>query len=415
MPNEEFKTPPLSFPALTVFDSISKETLPPPTPIKTDSRPSFVDLAEIIPISESANDQSQKTALEKRIKFFAPKRDRFPADQPILTLTKNQGSDVMFPRPETSPVVPPTPPEPSYRKPAIFRALTMNVGALPKIFRDVSGSSAADPNKAFPAIRRHIDPSLYDFVGIQEVFSDYALLSDRDFAYREGPTKARGNFLGDGLVQFSGLPLTQLNRSKWSSCSGGFSDGSDCLASKGFSVSIIKIGDYEAYVYTAHFDAGTTLSDHEARKKQMYQLVDDIETRTNKRDLPVFIMGDLNLNLIPPSEQKARANEVDDSDIYRFLRNSAHFKDAFNAPNKPSGDKYKKITFGLDRILYRETKDVKINVESWGVPPELAAHQSEKDHAPITAKFTLSDANAPIDTVLRRRPDAVIAELIPTL
>lgn len=176
------------------------------------------------------------------------------------------------------------PPEKNHGR---FSLLTYNVAGLPEFL------SQSDPRRNIPVISRLLN--LYDVAFVQEDFAYHPqLASSAQHPYRTPPVvQNERTGIGDGLNIFSRLPFTGLERVTWTSCYGKLSDGADCLAPKGFTLSVHEVAPGVVIdMYNLHMDSGRSDGDAMARAEQAAQLLSHIERRSSGR--PVVVAGDTN-------------------------------------------------------------------------------------------------------------------------
>ncbi len=161
-----------------------------------------------------------------------------------------------------------------------FSILSYNVAGLPQVL-----SSADDREEYTPIIGELVND--YDIVNVQEDFNYHAYLYETD--EHEYRTATSGGVpLGDGLNTMSNYSYTDFVRVAWDDC-----NGTDCLTPKGFSMLRVRM-DEGVYIdiYNLHPNAHVTDEDLEARKENIFQLVDYINENSNGNAVMVF--GDTN-------------------------------------------------------------------------------------------------------------------------
>ena len=78
-------------------------------------------------------------------------------------------------------------------------------------------------------------------------------------------------------------------------------DGSsDCLASKGFQATSIKLGGARLDLYNTHHEAGGGAEDNAARTTQVEELLRSVQERSEEH--AVLLTGDFNLRLTDPED-----------------------------------------------------------------------------------------------------------------
>jgi len=176
--------------------------------------------------------------------------------------------------------------------------------------------------------------------------------------------------MGDGLNRFSVFSLGDLTRITWMECSGFLNCSSDCLTTKGFSVSEIELADgISVDVYNLHMDAGSCEGDIVARRVQTEQLVDEINIRSSGK--AVIVAGDTNLKF-------SRADDMVSLDFLLLetgLQDACRFLECGNEI--------------IDRIMFRSSDLVSLTPLSWELPPEFidAEGNDLSDHIPVSVRF----------------------------
>ena len=181
-----------------------------------------------------------------------------------------------------------------------FTALTYNVAGLPLGF----SSSTPEVNNAL------ISPRLnaFDLVAVQEDFGFHADLTSqvthpflsikdttdttlaKDLAMLINQPEPG---LGDGLNRMSRIPFANHMRVTWNDCFGEFSNGSDCLAPKGFAVARHELAPGAFVdVYNWHADASDAPEDLAARRSEVRQLYTFIQAFSAGQ--AVLVLGDTN-------------------------------------------------------------------------------------------------------------------------
>jgi endonuclease/exonuclease/phosphatase family metal-dependent hydrolase len=176
--------------------------------------------------------------------------------------------------------------------------------------------------------------------------------------------------MGDGLNRFSVFPLGELTRVTWIECNGALDCDSDCLTTKGFSVSAIELADgLVVDVYNLHMDAGGCDGDIHARGVQTEQLLEEIRTRSVGK--AVIVAGDTNLKRSRP----------DDVGFLEYLLSEANMQEAclFLDCAQESHD----------RVLFCGSDSVSLVPLSWDHPPQFVDAEGHdlSDHKPVAVRF----------------------------
>jgi len=246
-----------------------------------------------------------------------------------------------------------------------FLTLTYNVAGLPEPL------SSSQPSVNIPQISPLLNS--YDLVLVQEDFWYHnELTAQAEHPYQSEPMWEQPDWLhmGDGLNRFSVFPLGALTRITWIECSGFLNCSSDCLTTKGFSVSEIELADgISVDVYNLHMDAGSCEGDIVARRVQTEQLVDEINIRSSGK--AVIVAGDTNLKF-------SRADDMVSLDFLLLetgLQDACRFLECGNEI--------------IDRIMFRSSDLVSLTPLSWELPPEFidAEGNDLSDHIPVSVRF----------------------------
>lgn len=190
-----------------------------------------------------------------------------------------------------------------------FEVLTYNVQGLP----DELSESETPTDVRMGQIAPFLDA--FDLVGVQEDFDEGndALLT----ALATQPVKEWFGEVLDGHVYPAGLgmlsrvgELVAVEERHYAVCNGVLSDGSDCLASKGFLALRLGVGAGSMDVYVTHLDAGGAPEDSDARSTQIDELLASIDGWSAGH--AVLLMGDTNLRPSDPPDAVLLERFADD-------------------------------------------------------------------------------------------------------
>jgi len=228
----------------------------------------------------------------------------------------------------------------------VLSVLCYNVAGLP------AGLSASQPQ----IYMTQISPLLnaYGLVLVQEDFWYHRELSSLALhAHQSRPQTGHVAPMDDGLNMFSDWPFDPLVRTTWVDCHGVQSNGSDCLAAKGFTFTTLRPAPgIEIDVYNHHADAGSAARDDAARATQFRQLADFIALRSAGR--PVIVAGDMNL---------AGHDKIDEPVIQAFLTSTGL---ACVCRAVSCGDERR-----IDRIMIRDGASVFLRPITWRIASEF--------------------------------------------
>lgn len=245
-----------------------------------------------------------------------------------------------------------------------FKTVTYNVAGLPEFI------SQSKPSVNMPIIGKKL--SQYALALVQEDFwYSHELEEHADFTYKNNPVVKSS--VGDGLGQFSQIPLVSEDHEAWQDCHGIIGDQNDCLTPKGFSFSKMEFAPgVLGHVYNLHLDAGESAEDEIVRSRQLRQLATYIKTRSE--GYPLIVAGDFNFHL----EKKDSADLLP---YLEFLKETG-LTDACYATHCSEER--------LDRILYRSNPKVFLTAKSWNVENDFKDKSGESlsDHEPVAVNFT---------------------------
>jgi len=290
--------------------------------------------------------------------------------------------------------------------------LTYNVAGLPL------GLSGSNPEVNSALISPLLNP--FDLVVVQEDFGFHEDLTSqlthphqslKDAGFGSGAAELAADLgvapedlldparLGDGLNRFSRSPFEGHTRVTWSACAGILSNGSDCLAPKGFSFARHELAPGAFVdVYNLHADADGDEIDLAARRSNLRQLADFIDVHS--QDRAVLLLGDTNSrytregDILP--ELLATTGLTDvwvelERDGQPPLPGDPALQDACDS-NPASGD-----CEVVDKIFFRSGGGVELTPQSYLVPPEFVDPDGVdlSDHLPIGTLFDVTAVPEP--------------------
>ena len=245
-------------------------------------------------------------------------------------------------------------------------ALTYNVHGLPP---EITGDDTASRIAA-------IAPLLNDFdlVGLQEDFDDdnHAMLSSAS----EYPQERRfadilpERVYGSGLAVFSNFEEAAFHHEHYETCHGILESASDCLASKGFQVIRLVLGEgLELDVFNSHFEAGSDDEDYASREAQVLQILERMDAFSGSR--AVLLLADTNLH---------STNNQDAPLLDLFYE--AGLEDACATVGCDEPER-------IDRVLFRSGELLTLEAVDWRVEPNFVDAEgiALSDHDPISASI----------------------------
>ena len=144
------------------------------------------------------------------------------------------------------------------------------------------------------------EPIPRDILVFNETFDGHALskladaISER-FPYRIlAYPKAQGLSTNGGLSLFSRFPVERWTAERFRHCSGNFND---CMATKGFLHALIRVSSHlKVNVLATHLNSGGDANAQQARREQLAQIRDFVNSSRLFDRWPTLLMGDLNVN-----------------------------------------------------------------------------------------------------------------------
>jgi hypothetical protein len=240
--------------------------------------------------------------------------------------------------------------------------LSYNVAGLPQ------GISGSNPEVNMPLISPLLNN--YDLALVQEDFYYHEeLIADAEHPYQSERSGDGVNDLGDGLNRFSQSLFGPHTRVKWEACYGQITNGSDCLAPKGFAVAEHELAPgVFVDVYNLHMDAGRDPEDVAARAEQAIQLAETLADRSAGK--AVIIGGDTNM-------------KAEDEANLQGLIDAAGLTDTCRALG--CGEELR-----IDRVLFRSSDDVAFEVQSWALDRSFVDGDGVdlSDHEAVAVELT---------------------------
>jgi endonuclease/exonuclease/phosphatase family metal-dependent hydrolase len=106
--------------------------------------------------------------------------------------------------------------------------------------------------------------------------------------------EAKGFRTNGGLSLLSRYPIEHSQARRFEQCSGDFND---CLATKGFLWALVRVSkNLKVNVLVTHMNSGRNSSAQEARRSQLDQIKEFIDSERLFERWPSVLMGDLNVN-----------------------------------------------------------------------------------------------------------------------
>ena len=208
----------------------------------------------------------------------------------------------------------------------------------------------------------------FDIVLLQEVFEDHNKICQAiNYPFH---TKLQYSIpiLGDGLTRYSKIKFyKEPVRYKWEECNGYLTSSSDCIANKGFTVTIhYPINNIPILVYNVHLDAGDSSLDKATRQQQLEQLAKNIAFREwhYSYKIPIIVAGDFNI-------------KTDEKLIYlQFLEDTGLQDTCYILKDQCKEEE-------IDKVIYKSSYIIKLEPITYNKLEDI----NLSDHKPIYVDF----------------------------
>lgn len=266
-----------------------------------------------------------------------------------------------------------------------FTIMSCNVAGLPELI------SSGNPEANSVELGKRL--SNWDIVNMQEDFNYHAkIYSENKHPYRTATSG--GVPFGSGLNTMSNYAfnnITDIDRVKWTKCNND--EGADCLTPKGFTFLEIQLADGVTFdLYNLHTDAGTKDADLVARRANLDQI--GAYVAANSKDNAVIIMGDTNTRYTRTGDNiRSLVSNLGLVDAWvAKIRNGVPPAAGADTIGCSEGNVTNDCEV-VDKILFRSSKALKFNLESYSNENAAFLDSAGKplsDHYPIAAKFSWS-------------------------
>lgn len=223
-----------------------------------------------------------------------------------------------------------------------IKVLSYNVHGLPSL---ITGDDT-------PGRMTQIAPRLgaWDILGIQEdwgVANHESLMADVDHDTRLWFDDALfGRVYGSGLTTLARFPVISQEGVHFSTCEGIVDGASDCLASKGFQVTRLAVGDASVDVYNTHLEAGGSAADKASREAQVQDLMAFMARESSGH--AIIFTGDFNLH----------AQDADDATLLARLSDEGGLADSCHLVGCAE-------TQHIDRVWVRSSDLIQLVPTEW--------------------------------------------------
>ena len=268
--------------------------------------------------------------------------------------------------------------KPTQEASGTIKALCYNVAGLPQV---ISGSN---PERNTSLISPLLNE--FDLVHVQEDFcfhDSLLLFNTHQFRTPDVPC------IGDGLNTFSNLPIVGFKRVEWNDCT-----GADCSSEKGFMHTKIEVEEGVTIdFYNIHCNAGSSQASLAARRGNLFQLIDYMET--NSAGEPVILLGDFNHKYTRLGDSTRVLLEMGFKDPWIELVTNMQIPDydttkldnCFPINTSP-------LCEGVDKVFYRGSEEMQIEAIFYQYGDddrfyyENDLNQPLSDHSPLFVTFT---------------------------
>ncbi|KAK2759849.1 hypothetical protein FQN54_002583 [Arachnomyces sp. PD_36] len=271
---------------------------------------------------------------------------------------------------------------------AEFTFLTYNIAGLPLVDNGVPGSKPDN----METIGSKFAEYGYDVIQVQEDFNYHDHLYSTDNHPNRTETSG-GVLVGDGLNTLANFGFDGLSRTKWEECSS--IDAADCFTPKGFSAMTMEL-DTGVFVdfYNIHADAGTSDADFEARRDNIAQMAEFVET--NSANKAVVIGGDTNMLYTRESETVEILTDIGMIDTWVELVLNGTAPSTGAAAPAECGNPAENVTCEtLDKVFYRSGSDVDLKATRFNYETSKFLQEDGSilsDHNPVTVSFSFTAA-----------------------
>jgi hypothetical protein len=263
-----------------------------------------------------------------------------------------------------------------------FTTFTYNVAGLPEGI----SSAPSERQSATQLISCYVKQ--FSIVNVQEDFNYHAALYDScdDHPYRS-PTSG-GAGVGSGLNTLSRFAYSDWERVSWDAC-----NGVDCLTPKGFTLARTRLAEgVYVDVYNLHAQAQTADADLTARRKDLLQLLNFIETYSAGN--AVLVMGDTNTRYTRSGDNAGEFLRRGFTDVWVDKVRAGSVPDAGAAALLCEPAVTSANCEVVDKVFYRDNGFVGLQALSYFIPTDMqnALGQELSDHRGIKATWSYATA-----------------------
>lgn len=275
----------------------------------------------------------------------------------------------------------------SCKKETLYQDLP-NEGEISVLTYNVAGLPQGINSDQFPLKHTHlISPLLnnYDVVNVQEDFAYH----DSLYKYITLPYKSdfvANRTFGDGLNTVSKIPILDFTRTEWKKC-----NGTDCLTPKGFSFCRLRFNkNVSVDLYNVHCNAGSDNADYAARRKNIEQLCEYINTYS--ADKAIILMGDFNCRYTRIEDNIRKIDSLGFKNVWiELTRNGVAPLQNGNSLTDCSTNTTSPTCEVVDKIYYRSNNQITLTPTFYQLDNALFYDVDSlplSDHYPMNAKFS---------------------------
>ncbi|GBF38300.1 jacalin-like lectin [Leptospira johnsonii] len=261
-----------------------------------------------------------------------------------------------------------------------FSLLTYNVAGLLEPF------SSSNPSENTPYMGPLMTP--FDLIQVQEDFNYHASLYANDVhPYRSATSGGMG--IGDGLNTLSYFPFSDFQRVDWNAC-----NGTDCLTPKGFTLARHKVAPGVFLdVYNLHTNASTEEADLAARRSNILQILNFIES--NSSGNAVIVMGDTNTRYTRSGDNIREFINHGFTDVWiQLIRGGSYPTQGADALTDCEGHRTSPGCEVVDKIFYRGNSYISLSPSSYLLEDARFVHPVTgvplSDHYAVSSTFNYS-------------------------
>lgn len=265
-----------------------------------------------------------------------------------------------------------------------LKVLSWNIQMLPNTFRLFSKYLRKKQRLRVPRIAEFCNEADFDLIVFQEVFDrgirrklKRLLLSE--YPYHVEPVREKGRLINSGVLIVSKLPLKYLDHDVYDK-----GTGADKWASKACTLVEVRKSNHRIQLAGTHLQSGRDQEDRCCRNYQFHEIRDLLD-KHQTREVPVFVVGDMNTRRSNNDEYSTMLEVLDVRDFELDVENpyTIHPNNSWISEAHPCQ---------LDYILC-QPNDAEINVRAQSILRPKAKVGEElidlADHYAVMTKFEI--------------------------